>query len=119
MDMATLARKNRKYYLSEQRADKGDNPWFRYVKTMDSYSEVVLISPKMAQELLDADKDSSMRKPTLLPKLKDGESHKVSISFSGRLLEGQVILQAIVKNSKSAMVHFTFNVSDKLSQFFG
>lgn len=115
MDMAKLARKNQKYYLSERRADKCSNPWFRYVKTMDSYSEPVLISPKMALELLEADKDSSMRKPL------DGKSmpSTVSISFSGRLLEGQAILQSIVNNNKSAMANFTFNVSDRLSQFFG
>jgi len=121
-----VARKNRHYYLSEKEADNGSNRWFRYVKTMDSYSEPVLLSPKMAQELLESDEDYSLRKPisqsvleSLAAELKSGKYPTVSISFSGKLLDGWSTLHALIYNKKSAIVFLSFNVSDKLSFLFG
>ena len=112
------AQKNQAYYLSEKEADNGQRQWFRYVKTMDSYSEPVLISQQMAQELLG--NDFSLRKPmekkalrALVDDLKQSQS-KISISFSGKLIEGHNVLQAIVA-SDAAIVIVSFNISDKLS----
>ena len=112
------AQKNQAYYLSEKEADNGQRQWFRYVKTMDAYSEPVLISQQMAQELLG--NDFSLRKPmekkalrALVDDLKQSQS-KISISFSGKLIEGHNVLQAIVA-SDAAIVIVSFNISDKLS----
>lgn len=117
MNLRKTAQKNQTYYLSEKEADNGQNKWFRYVRTMDTYTEPVLISPQMARELLE---DFSLRKPmdekglrSLVDDLK--RSHpKISISFSGRLLEGHNVVQAIV-GSESAIVFVAFNISDKMS----
>ena len=128
--MATDLRKkalvNNRYYLSEKKADGGTNRWFRYVKTMDSYAEPVLVTPEMAQEVLDSDEDFNLRKPihpvtlqSLADDLKTGRTHPtISISFSGKLLDGRNVLQAIVLNKKSAIVFVSFNISDKLSFLF-
>ena len=127
-DLRKTARKNRNYYLSQKKAEDHANPWFRYVKTMDSYSEPVLLSPKMAQELLETyDSGFSLRKPAspetiaaVAQGLKSEQCHKtVSISFSGKLIEGGNVLQAVVLNKESAIVFFAFNVSNKLSFLFG
>jgi hypothetical protein len=88
---------------------------------MDCYTEPVLISQQMAQELLED--GFSLRKPMdkkalrmLVDDLK--RSHpRISISFSGKLLEGHNVLQAIVA-SESAIVFVAFNISDKLSFLF-
>lgn len=117
-DVGKLARRNRNYYLSERKADNGKMPWFRYVKTMDVYAEPVLVSPKMARELLDG---FDLRKPIPLTKvrrvaeeLESKISHRLSVSFYGRLLDGRVVLNAILLNRKSAIVVVSFNVFDKL-----
>lgn len=116
------AQKNQNYYLSEKEADNGQRKWFRYVKTMDSYTEPVLISSEMARELLD-ESSFSLRRPmdekalrSLVDDLKRSHS-KISISFSGKLLDGHNVLQAIVA-SESAIVFVSFNISDKLSFLF-
>ena len=125
-NLKKIARQNRDYYLSEQKADNGENPWFRYVKTMDSYSEVVLLTPAMAQELLNTDKDYMLRKPTpksvlnkIAEDLKAGTVQMtVAISFSGKLLDGTRILQAVLIGNRPAVANFTFNISDKLGLLF-
>lgn len=128
-DLRKLAKKNRNYYLAEAKGEVGENKWFRNVKTMDTYSEAVLISPTMAQQLLEADEDSAFRKPVdpavirgIAQNLSKGNapSHEaISISFSGKLLNGRMMLEAIMLNKKSAIVFVSFNVSDKLSFLFG
>jgi hypothetical protein len=125
-DLRRVALKNRNYYLSEKKADNGASKWFRYVRTMDTYSEPVLISPKMAQEMLDSDDDSSLRKPVspavleaIANDLRREKAHPtLSISFSGKLLDGRNVLQALLLNKKSAIVFVSFNISDKLSFLF-
>jgi hypothetical protein len=115
-ELMKIARKNRHYYLSEHKADNAANPWYRYVKTMDSYSEAVLLSPSMARVLLDSDTDSALRKPTTA-RLEN--VRPLSISFSGKLLNGHSTLQAVAMGEKSAIVYISFNISDKLSFLFG
>lgn len=128
MNLEKMARKNRHYYLSEKKADEEKLQWFRYVKTMDTYSEAIWVSPKMAQELLEADENFDMRKPvkediikTLAQNLRANmvPHHTVAISFSGKLLDGRNLLAAVIMNGKSAIVFFSFNISDKLSFLFG
>ena len=114
-ELMKIARKNRHYYLSEQRADNAASPWYRYVKTMDSYSEAVLLSPQMARQLLEADSDSALRKPV---KEVDLLARPVSISFSGKLLNGHSVLQTVAMGEKSEIVYISFNISDKLSFLF-
>ena len=116
------AQKNQDYYLSEKEADNGKHQWFRYVRTMDCYTEAVLISPQMARELL-GETDFSLRKPMDEKVLRLVENDlkrspaNISISFSGKLLEGHNSLQAIVA-SESAIAFVSFNISDKLSFLF-
>jgi hypothetical protein len=117
IELMKIARKNRHYYLSEQKADNTANPWYRYVKTMDSYSEAVLLSPSMARELLDSDTDSALRKPPSAGELEN--VRPLSISFSGKLLSGHSTLQAVAMSEKSVIVYISFNISDKLSFLFG
>lgn len=116
-ELMKIARKNRHYYLSEKKADNAANPWYRYVKTMDSYSEAVLLSPTMARELLDSNTDSALRKPPTARELENVQP--LSISFSGKLLNGHSTLQVVAMGEKSAIVYISFNVSDKLSFLFG
>lgn len=121
-ELRKTAQKNQEYYLTEKEADKKDR-WFRYVKTMESYAEAVLVSPEMAREVLKTDND--LRKPVDLEIVKSvakefGENHKtIAISFSGKLLDGRVVLKAICFNNQEVVVFVSFNVSDKLSFLFG
>jgi hypothetical protein len=123
IDLRSAAKKNQEYYLVEKEVDNEDR-WFRYIKTMESYSEPVLISPEMAKEILKAEDD--LRKP-VDPRIVEAaarelnsEFHKtIAISFSGKLLDGRLVLEAICLNNQSAIVFISFNVSDKLSFLFG
>lgn len=108
-----IAKKNARYYLTEQKAES--EPWFRCVKSMETYSEVVCITPRMAQELLDAKKTRRNLRVVGLTDLKlAGTHHNVAINFSGNLIEGQDILENIIKTRKSIEVLVTFNLSDRL-----
>lgn len=127
-NLEKIARKNRHYYLSEKKTDEGKCRWFWYIKTMDAYSEAVLLSPAMAQELLESDENFSLRRPVkedvireLAQDLKANKfsHHTISISFSGKLLDGRNLLEAVIMNKKSAIVFCSFNISDKLSFLFG
>ena len=128
MNVETVATENQNYYLSEQKADDSGSPWFRYAKTMDSYAEAVMLSPQMARDLLEAGNDSAMRKPIslnivndLVRDLKAGKSlveHPISISFSGKLLDGRLPLQAVIAYKKPVVAYISFNISDKLRLFF-
>lgn len=101
-----------RYYLTEQNESE---PWFRCVKSMETYSEVVLITPKMAQDLLDAKKTRRNLRVVGPSNLKlMGTHHNVAINFSGNLIEGQDILENIVETRKSTEVLVTFNLSDRI-----
>ncbi len=110
-----IASKNRKYYLSEQKADANENYWFRYVKTMEEYEEPVAITPKMASELLHG----SFKKSTNPDVVKAVDLNKASISigFYGRLMLGQLVLEAILMSNEKAIVLVKFNVPDKLLKY--
>jgi len=121
-DLIKTAEKNRNYYLTEQKADNDENKWFRYIKTMDSYSEPILISPRMAKEIIGyCEDDFDLRKPktirTIAKELETSHS-TIAFSFAGKLLDGRLILEAILLNKKSAIVFVSFNVPDKLSFLF-
>lgn len=125
-DLKAVACKNQGYYLGEKKAENGKDHWFRYIKTMDSYSEAVLISPEMARELLESEEASGLRKPVnsevitaIAEDIKSGKYKTTSISFSGKLLDGRLVLQAVILNEESAIVFVAFNISDKLSFLFG
>lgn len=94
------AKKNQNYYLCEQAEVGGE--WFRSVKTMEPYREKVLITPRMAKELLDSEK-MSLRKPKL-------KSDEVTISFSGNLLTGKHLLENVLEEKQSKEVTIVFNV---------
>lgn len=108
------AKKNARYYLTEQR-DECEH-WFRCVRSMETYSEVVYITPRMAKELLDSTKKKVRHLRVVGPSdLKiAGTHHNVAISFSGNLIEGQQILENIIETRKSTEVLVTFNLSDRL-----
>lgn len=124
-DLRKIAQVNRNYYLSEKKADNGEDRWFRYVRTMESYSEPVLISHEMALELLEG--DDGLRRPlppailqAMANDIKNGLANPtISINFSGKLLDSSRVLRAIVMNNESAIVFVSFNISDKLSFLFG
>jgi len=109
-DLMVIAEKNRDYYLLEQKADSGDK-WFRYVKTMDSYAEAVLITPEMAREALESS-GFDLRKSS--KKI----SNTITFSFSGKLLDGRALLKSIINSNKAIVVFVSFNVSDKLNFLF-
>lgn len=107
------AKKNARYYLTEQRSEC--EHWFRCVRSMETYSEVVYITSRMAKELLDARKTRRNLRVVGPSDLKiAGTHHNVAISFSGNLVEGQRILENIIENGKSTEVLVTFNLSDRL-----
>jgi hypothetical protein len=104
------AKRNAEYYLAEKLAN-GEDCWFRYVKTLEDYAEPVLISPAMAQEVLDA---NNVGEVTPVEK----ENPTVCISFNGKLLDGAGTLKWISLGEKSQIVFFQFNISDKLTILF-
>jgi hypothetical protein len=99
-------KQNQNYYLREQSEVGGE--WFRCVKTMEPYSESVLITPSMAKELLDSENQMSLRKSRL-------KSKEVSISFCGDLLTGKDLLEKVVEGRQSKELLVTFNVLDKVT----
>jgi hypothetical protein len=107
-----IASKNRKYYLSEQKADSNDNPWFRYVRTLEEYSELVTITPKMASELLHGSFKKAA-KPDVV-KAVDLSNASITIGFHGKLIEGQLVIEAILMHDVKAIVLVKFNVPDKM-----
>jgi len=111
-NLKKIASKNRKYYLSEQKADSNDNPWFRYVRTLEKYSELVTITPKMASELLHG----SFKKATKSDVVKtvDLNNASIAIGLHGRLIEGQLVIEAILMHDEKAIVLVKFNVPDKM-----
>jgi len=122
MDVKRHAIRNRNYYLAEKRADDGKQSWHRYVKSLDNYSEPILVSPKMAKEVLEG---FDFRQPTrfeTLGAVVNNELNQayrtVTISFSGRLLDGREVLEVVVASNNPAIVFFSFNVSDKLTLMF-
>lgn len=122
MDIKRHAIRNRNYYLAEKRADDGKQSWHRYVKSLDTYSEPILVSPEMAKEVLE---NEDFKKPTRFETLGVLVNNEISqtyrtvtFSFSGRLLDGQQVLEVIVASDKSVVVFFSFNVSDKLTFMF-
>ena len=80
------------------------------------------MSPKMAKEVLEG---LEFREPTRFETLRASVNNELSqtyctvtISFSGRLLDGREVLEVIISSNKSAIVFFSFNVSDKLTLMF-
>lgn len=117
-DLRKIARKNRRYYLSEQSADSCNENWFRYIKTMDVYTEPILINQHMARELLDSFNLKRATHPDVVKSVNLSGTHSVTINFSGKLIEGRLILEAILLSESSVVVMVTFNVSDKLNFLF-
>lgn len=101
------AKRNAEYYLAEKLASDCTDGWFRYVKTLEDYAEPILISPAMAQEVLDANKVGEI---TPVEK----ENPTACISFSGKLIDGATVLKWISLGEKSRIVFFQFNILDKL-----
>lgn len=116
-DLKKLAEKNQTYYLQEQVADDRTDKWFRYVKTMDSYAEPVLVTPAMAKEVLAHYREEfDLRKPKKM-KVSDESHPTITFSFAGKLLDGQTILEAIAIGVP-LIAFVSFNVSDRLSFMF-
>lgn len=117
-DLRKVARRNRRYYLAEQAADAGKENWFRYVKTLDTYTEPVLISPEMAREMLNGFRLKRATSSDIIKAIDLSCLNSISISFSGKTMEGRLVLEAILMSRSSAIVLVTFNVSDKLNFLF-
>lgn len=120
MDVRRHSIRNRNYYLAERRAD-GKQSWYRYVKSLDNYSEPILVSPKMAKEVLGDDFGQPSRFQTLAAVVNNelGQAYRTAtISFSGRLLDGREVLETIISSNSPTIVFFSFNVSDKLALMF-
>ena len=96
-----LARRNQKYYLQEQKADSNTQYWFKYVKTLSEYTEPILVTPEMAQEIVQASGNKDLRIPDA-----------IVINFGGRIKEGSSLAARI---TKPEVVVFYFNVSEKFA----
>jgi hypothetical protein len=107
LELEKLAKRNRNYYLRE--SEEGGERWFRCIKSFESYSEPILITPKMAKELLDTRVNN---RPFIRMSLSEDAHHAVAVNFSGELIDGQNILCAIVDSNKKRVVFMCFNVPD-------
>lgn len=100
--------KNRRYYLREQKADLGKDYWFRYVKTLEKYSEPVLITPNMAKELLSEFSIKKATHPDII-KAMDLDYMNIVISITGKLLVGKIELEALLMHNNKLTALVTFN----------
>lgn len=109
MDIAT---RNWHDYMSQQTEEE---PWFRCVKTMETYSEPLLVTPEMARQLLNTKAKRSLRVVGPSDLVLSGTHHNVSMNFSGHLVEGEQILEKLIETNKPLRVLFTFNLSDQIA----
>lgn len=107
---------NQKHYLVA--AKKTKNPWHQHAKHTHQYSEYVLVTPEMAQELLNWNNNPRKRiMQTVVDRYRNdmdsGEwtdtSQSIAIDYNGYLHNGQHRLSAIVQWGQPQRLYFTFN----------
>lgn len=107
---------NQSHYLIA--AKKTGNPWHQHIKSQGQYSEYILVTPEMAQELLDWNNNPRKKiMQTVVDRYRadmaDGEwtdtSQSIAIDYNGYLHNGQHRLTAIVQWGKPQRLYFTFN----------
>jgi hypothetical protein len=108
--------KNQLHYLSS--AKKNKKPWHHNTKSSTQYSEYVLVSPDMAQQLLEWNNNPRKKlMQTVVDRYRadmaSGEwtdtSQSIAIDYNGYLHNGQHRLNAIVQWGKPQRLYFTFN----------
>ena len=114
------AQKNQQWYLNRQAEDRNRSPWFRYIKYPDQYSEVVLITPRMAEALLS--NNGSGQRPDnavvyqLVKDFQTGNcpSHEaISVSEEGKLLDGVQRLLAVIRSEMDVPLFIVFNLPNR------
>lgn len=115
------AEENANHYLERQKADNNRLPWFRYVKKESQYSEFVLLTTKMAQELLSNIWTESDGNRKLKTQLKDGykrdiiegrwihSDESIGIDYKGVVYNGRHRTTALVESGKTWPFYITFN----------
>ena len=121
-----MAIDNQKYYL--EMAAKNKNPhkvWFRNPKYEWQYSEFVLITPQMAQELLQHNNNiRNLSSGTMSAYARDIKSglwfqtdESISIDLNGDMVNGQHRSEGIVQANVPVVMYVTWNVLPQ-SKFF-
>lgn len=109
------ALENQKYYLTQ--AKKSGKPWFHHPKNKEQYSEFVLVSPEMARQLLEWNKNPRKRvMQTVIDRyctdMRNGEwndnSSAIAIDYNGHMHNGQHRINAIIQLGKPQRLWFTF-----------
>lgn len=110
------ARENKKYYLEKAKENK--NPWFHNVKNKKQYSEFILVSPAMAEELLSWNNNPRKKiMQTVVDRYRidmeqnewNDNSQSIAIDYKGYMHNGQHRLTAIVQSKREQRLYFTFN----------
>jgi hypothetical protein len=109
---------NRKHYMTQ--ATKNGNAWHLNAKQVDQYSEFVIVTPAMAQIVLDKYNPGNriLKRRSLEAYARDIENDRwietgESIEFDaeGNLYNGQHRFSAVVMANKAALFWVTFNCS--------
>ncbi len=114
-----VGQENMEYYLGEQAKDPLHNliPWHRYTKDLKPYSEVVLVTPSMATELLQCVSPSRPIRRTRVDKfiedIKDAKvvlgNWTIAIDSFGALIDGRHRLKAIEETNYAVPININFN----------
>lgn len=111
----TNAIQNQKHYLAQAR--KSGKPWFHHPKKTEQYSEFVLVSPEMAKELLEYNRNPRKKiMQTVVDRycadMADGEwndnSAPIAIDYNGYMHNGQHRISAVVQLGSPQRLWFTF-----------
>jgi uncharacterized protein (DUF427 family) len=119
------ADENRNHYLKLQNADNNKNPWFRYIKKETQYSEFVMLTTAMAQELLDHIWTEDDGNRTLKVWLKDNykrdilngdwipSDESIGIDVNGHVYNGRHRMTALVESEIEYPFYVTFNALEQ------
>lgn len=115
------AKENREFYLKKKRESNSGLPWFRHIKKETQYSEFVLLSPEMAQVILDnmwqeADGNRRMKewlkdnyKRDILNENWIPSDESIGIDYDGVPYNGRHRMTALVESGCEYPFYITFN----------
>lgn len=106
---------NQKHYLSQ--AKRTGKPWFHHPKKNEQYSEFVLVTPKMAEDLLKFNRNPRKKiTQTVVDRycsdMANGEwndnSQAIAIDYNGFMHNGQHRMNAVIQLGKPQRFWMTF-----------
>lgn len=109
------ASQNQRHYLEQSR--KSRRPWFQNPKSKEQYSEFVLVSPEMASQLLEWNKNPRKKiMQTVVDRycadMVAGEwndnSSAIAIDYNGFMHNGQHRISAVIQLGRPQRFWFTF-----------